>query len=240
MPSGWVRWIMEQYHFPFQLVYPKDIDAGNLNRKYDAILFISGGIPAFGRNFPSREAREDGIPKEFQHMLGSISLDKSIPQLKLFMENGGNVITIGSSTDLVYHLGLPIKNAITEINDAGNEVALVGTKYYIPGSILRAEINTAEPANWGMKPEANMVFNNSPVFNLTAQSVSAGIIPLAWYGHDAPLKSGWAWGQSYIKDGVAAFVAPVGKGKLFAYGSEITFRAQAHNTFKMLFNQLYK
>ena len=91
-----------------------------------------------------------------------------------------------------------------------------------------------------MKAEANMVFNNSPVFNLTAQSVSAGIIPLAWYGHDAPLKSGWAWGQSYIKDGVAAFVAPVGKGKLYAYGSEITFRAQAHNTFKMLFNQLYR
>ena len=156
------------------------------------------------------------------------------------MENGGNVITVGSSTALAYHLNLPIKNAITEINDAGNEVALAGTKYYIPGSILRAEINTAEPSNWGMKPEANMVFNNSPVFNLTAQSVSAGIIPLAWYGHDAPLKSGWAWGQSYIKDGVAAFVAPVGKGKLYAYGSEITFRAQSHNTFKMLFNQLYK
>ena len=240
MPSGWVRWIMEQFHFPFQLVYPKDIDAGNLNRKYDAILFISGGIPPFGRSFPAREVKTDGIPKEFQHMLGNISKDKSIPQLKLFMENGGNVITVGSSTALAYHLGLPIKNAITEINDAGNEVSLSGTKYYIPGSILKAGIDTAEPANRGMKAEANMVFNNSPVFNLTAQSVSAGIKPLAWYGHDDPLKSGWAWGQSYIKDGVAAFVAPVGKGKLYAYGSEITFRAQAHNTFKMLFNLLYK
>jgi hypothetical protein len=240
MPSGWVRWIMEQFHFPFQLIYPKDIDAGKLNNKYDAILFISGGIPSFGRNIPEREVKTEGIPKEFQHMLGSITIEKSVPQLKLFMENGGNVITVGSSTALAYHLGLPIKNAITEINDEGNEVALAGTKYYIPGSILRAEINTSEPANWGMKPEANMVFNNSPVFNLTAQSVSAGIKPLAWYGHDAPLKSGWAWGQSYIKDGVAAFVAPVGKGKLYAYGSEITFRAQAHNTFKMLFNQLYR
>lgn len=240
MPSGWVRWIMEQYHFPFQLVYPKDIDAGNLNSKYDVILFISGGIPSYGRDFPSREVKADGIPKEFQHMLGSISIDKSIPQLKSFMEKGGNVVTVGSSTALAYHLGLPVKNAITEINDEGNEVGLSGTKYYIPGSILKAEVDLSYPANWGMKKEANMVFNNSPVFNLTAQSVSAGIRPLAWYGHEAPLKSGWAWGQSYIKDGVAAFEAPVGKGKLYAYGSEITFRAQAHNTFKMLFNQLYK
>ena len=239
MPSGWVRWIMEQYHFPFQVVYPKDIDAGNLNSKYDVILFISGGIPPYGRSFPSREVKEDGIPKEFRHMLGSISIDKSIPQLKTFMEKGGSVVTVGSSTALAYHLDLPVKNAITEINDEGNEVSLSGTKYYIPGSILKAEVDLSNPANWGMKKEANMVFNNSPVFNLTAQSVSAGIRPLAWYGHDAPLKSGWAWGQSYIKDGVAAFEAPVGKGKLYAFGSEITFRAQAHNTFKMLFNQLY-
>jgi hypothetical protein len=240
MPSGWVRWIMEQYHFPFQLVYPKDIDAGKLNNKYDAILFISGGIPAFGRNFPSRDIKTEDIPKEFHHMLGAISVDKSIPQLKLFMEKGGNIITVGSSTALAYHLDLPIKNAITEIDNDGNEIALAGTKYYIPGSILKAEIDTEEPANWGMARKANMVFNNSPVFNLTAQSVSAGIKPLAWYGHESPLKSGWAWGQSYIKDGVAAFVAPVGKGKLYAYGSEITFRAQSHNTFKMLFNQLYR
>ena len=156
------------------------------------------------------------------------------------MEKGGSVVTVGSSTALAYHLGLPVKNAITEINDEGNEVSLSGTKYYIPGSILKAEVDLSNPANWGMKPEANMVFNNSPVFHLTAQSVKAGIKPLAWYEHDDPLKSGWAWGQSYIKDGVAAFEAPVGKGKLYAYGSEITFRAQAHNTFKMLFNQLYK
>ena len=32
----------------------------------------------------------------------------------------------------------------------------------------------------------------------------------------------------------------VGKGRLYAFGPEITFRAQSHNTFKMLFNQLYK
>jgi hypothetical protein len=63
--------------------------------------------------------------------------------------------------------------------------------------------------------------------------------PIAWFGTDSPLVSGWAWGEGYLKNGVVAFEAPIGKGKFYAFGPEITFRAQAHNTFKMLFNQLY-
>jgi len=43
-----------------------------------------------------------------------------------------------------------------------------------------------------------------------------------------------------LKQGVTAFEAQVGKGKLVAFGPEITFRGQAHGTFKMLFNGLYK
>ena len=33
--------------------------------------------------------------------------------------------------------------------------------------------------------------------------------------------------------------AHVGKGKLFLFGPEITFRAQPHGTFKFLFNGIY-
>src|SRR2546427_1786540 len=46
MPSGWVRWMFEQYEFPFEVVYPKGLDAGNLSAKYDVIVFVDGGIPA--------------------------------------------------------------------------------------------------------------------------------------------------------------------------------------------------
>ena len=57
---------------------------------------------------------------------------------------------------------------------------------------------------------------------------------------DKPMRSGWAWGQAYLRDGVAAFEAKVGQGMFYAFGPEITFRAQTHGTFKLLFNQLYK
>ena len=35
MPSGWIRWMFEQYEFPFEVVFPRTLDAGNLAAKYD-------------------------------------------------------------------------------------------------------------------------------------------------------------------------------------------------------------
>ena len=62
-----------------------------------------------------------------------------------------------------------------------------------------------------------------------------------WRGSTArtPLRSGWAWGQHYLEGGAAAVEATVGKGKVFLFGPEITFRAQPHGTFKFLFNGIY-
>jgi hypothetical protein len=84
-------------------------------------------------------------------------------------------------------------------------------------------------------------FNNSPVFKIaTADLLKGDIKPILWFSSAAALRSGWAWGQSYLRDGITAFEANVGKGKLYAFGPEITFRAQTHGTFKLLFNQLYE
>ena len=242
MPSGWVRWILEQFHFSFQLIYPQDIDNGMLNSKYDKILFISGGIPAVtNKAVPAKgkAAKTDEVPEAFRPWLGSITPEKSIPQLRGFLEQGGDIVTVGSSTNLAYQLGLPVENALTETKKDGKESPLSGDKFYIPGSILKAGIASNQHSNWGMPEEVDMVFNNSPVFKLGKEAEAQGIKPLAWFGKEDALRSGWAWGQSYLKDGVVAFVAPVGKGKLYAFGTEITFRAQAHSTFKMLFNELY-
>jgi hypothetical protein len=173
-------------------------------------------------------------------MVGRISAEKSIPALKTFIEAGGTVITIGSSANLAYHLKLPVKNAITEMNN-GKERILPGEKFYIPGSILQVAVAPAVKANWGMKNTADVYFNNSPVFKVQPDAIANGTItPLAWFASDKTLRSGWAFGQAYLQDGVAAFEAKLGKGKVFVYGPEITFRGQTHSTYKMLFNQLYK
>lgn len=243
MPSGWVRWILEQYNFEFELIFAKEIDAGNLNKKYDAILFISGGIPAPGRGGSGgwgSPPDESSTPAEYHHMLGSITAEKSIPQLKSFMENGGKIVAVGSASMLAYHLDLPVKNALVEVQRDGSERPLPGEKYYVPGSVLVTRVDTSIPANWGLTNHVDVLFNNSPVFKLKPEAKLQGFQVLSWFDTKTPLKSGWAWGESYLEDGITAFSAPVGKGTLYVYGPEITYRAQSHGTFKMLFNNLYQ
>lgn len=252
MPSGWVRWLMEQYHFPMKLIYAQDIDAGDLRKKYDVIVFVTRAIPAPSTGnsrgggdgefsyLQGREPKAEELPAEYRPWVGRITADKSIPQLKKFMEAGGSVVTIGSSTNLAYHLGLPVKNALVEMTNSGQERPLPNEKYYIPGSVLRVTLDSTQQATWGMPTQTDVYFDASPVFKIAPDAIAKGTVkPLAWFATDKPLRSGWAWGQSYLRDGVAAFVAPVGAGKLLAFGPEITFRAQAQGTFKLLFNQLY-
>ena len=245
IPAGWVRFILEQYHFPADIIYPQTIDAGNLNEKYDVIIFVTGLIPSpneegnrFG--FTRTEPVADSIPAEFRSHLGHITVQKSVPQLKKFLEAGGHIVTIGSSTSLAYHLGLPVHDALVEMVN-GKTRRLPNEKFYIPGSVLRMSLDTTLQPAWGMDSVTDVYFDQSPVFHIDPQAtVNGSVRPIAWFPTDSPLRSGWAWGQAYLQDGVAAFVASVGKGKLYAFGPEITFRAQTHGTFKLLFNQLYQ
>jgi len=246
MDSGWIRFIMEQYHFDATVIYAGEIDAGKLKEKYDVIIFVDGAIPTYTANPNTAGGRGFGgpapesIPAEFRARLGRVTQEKSIPQLKSFLEAGGEIVAIGTATNLAAHLNLPVRNAIVELVN-GVEKRLPAEKYYVPGSVLNVAVDTKQPANWGMESAADVYFDNSPVFKLSADAVSSGKIkPLAWFATATPLRSGWAWGQSYLQDGITAFEANYGKGKLFAFGPEITFRAQTHGTFKWMFNQLYK
>ena len=246
MPSGWVRWISEQYGFGMEQIFVPEIDQGQLNDKYDVIVFVGGAIPAVGQGgggfMGGGNAQQipANIPSEHHYRWGRISADKSIPALKEFLEKGGKIVTIGTSSNLAEHLDLPVKNALVELVN-GVERPLSNEKYFTPGSVLQAKVATEHPANWGMEEYTDVYFNRSPVFRLTTDAIANGTVkPLLWFDSATPLRSGWSWGQSYLEDGVAAYEAKVGNGKLYVFGPEITFRAQAHGTFKLLFNQLYK
>lgn len=247
MQSGWTRWLFEQYHFPFKVVYPQEFDAGDLKAKYDVIIFVNGAIPAptngrrgTGGDFAGGRGgiRPDSVPTEFKSMSGRLTAEKSIPKLKEFLEAGGNIVTVGSSANLAYQLKLPVHNALVD-SVKGREIPFSGDKFFIPGAVLRVSVDNTQPATWGMNTEADVLYDSSPAFKLDATAASAGIKPLMWFSTDKPLRSGWAWGQKYLKDDVAAFSAPVGAGTLYTFGPEITFRGQAHGTFKLLFNELY-
>jgi hypothetical protein len=229
MEAGWTRWLLEQFEFPFTRVFAPQLDAGNLNASFDVLVFVDGAIPA--DSTAAAAADPPDVPAEFKSHLGRVTTDRTIPQLRAFVDGGGTIVAIGTSAaNLARHLKLPVENHLVE-----NGAPLPRSKYFVPGSLLGARIDPSHPLAAGMRDRADMFFDNSPVFR-PASDPSIRVI--ATFDSATPLRSGWAWGQQYLSGGVVALEARVGKGRVVLYGPEILQRAQPHGTFKLLFNPL--
>ncbi len=231
--SGWVQWMFEQYGFPYEVVYPPTLDAGGLSAKFDVLIFEDGMVPSGpgGQGFSS-EVDPSSIPEEYRSRLGSITEGKTVPQLRRFLADGGNIIAIGSSTSLGATMGVPVTNAL--VDGAGR--SLPSEKFYIPGAILQASVDNSNPLAYGIPDKLDIFFDNNPLFRLRQ---GAGANKVAWFDSGAVLRSGWAWGQEYLNGAVAVVDADVGRGKLLLLGPLVVFRAQPHATFKFLFNGVY-
>jgi len=241
MSSGWTRWMFEQYEFPFALVHPQELDAGNLRSRYDVLVFPDGAIPAprgtdgggsgrFFRPAPNPES----IPAQFRDMLGSVTAE-TVQELLQFVREGGTLLAIGSSTNIAYHADLPLTNHLVD----GDGRRLQQAEYYIPSSVLEMSVDPTHPLAFGMPERTHTMFNNSPVFRVSPGAHLEGVTPVAWFDDDDPLRSGWAWGQRYLNGGATAVEAKLGLGRLFLFGPLIKKRAQPHATFKLLFNGIH-
>jgi hypothetical protein len=250
MPSGWLRWELEQFEFPFEVVYPQTLDAGDLKNKFDVIIFTDGAFRgaggggrggaggAGGGGGRGGAANTPPIPDEYKLRQGRISAETTIPQIKKFLDAGGSVVTVGSSTSMAQLLGVPLTNALVEKNADGRDVPLAREKFYIPGSLMRVTIDNTDPLAYGMPKTADVDFDSSPVFHITP-SDSVKTTNVAWYAGKETLDSGWALGQAYLDGGTAIAEATIGQGKVIVIGPEVTFRGQPHGTFKLLFNGLF-
>jgi hypothetical protein len=104
---------------------------------------------------------------------------------------------------------------------------------------LAAAVDTSLPIAHGITNPVDVFYDNNPVFRLEPEAASQGVRPVAWFDTAAPLRSGWAFGQSYLEHGIVGLDVPVGRGHLFLFTPEITFRGQPHGTFQFLFNGIY-
>ena len=234
IPEGWTKWILEKFEFPYTEIFPQELDAGNLNAKYDVLLFADGTVPGDGGVYRSRTPfmpKPDEIPAEFRSWLGSITDARTIPQLASFTQNGGTIITVGSAARLATALHAPLAPALaTTVN--GKAAPLSTKDFYIPGSILQANVDPAQPLAYGMPAKVDVFFNQNQTFNLS------GGKRVAWFDSAAPLRSGWAWHQERVNGTTAIADVDMGRGKLFVMGPEVTQRGQPYMTFKFLFNGL--
>jgi len=224
-PSGWTRFVLEQFEFRYTIVYPQKLDAGNLADSFDVLILVDDSTFSTGAARATRNA-----DPQYADRAGGLTTATTIPQLKKFLEAGGTILAIGGSTSLGSYAGLPIANALAGLSNS---------RFYVPGSLVQARVDRENPIAYGLAARADFFFDRSPSFRLDDDARKNGVRAVAWFDTDKPLRSGWALGQAYLKDTVAVLEAPVGKGKLVLYGPEILFRAQPHGTFKLLFNGIF-
>ena len=238
MPSGWTRWLFEQFEFPYERVFPQELDAGGLDDKFDALVFVTDAIPAedvepTGRNV---QPEAGAVPREYRDHLGYVTVENTVPQIERYLQEGNTVLTIGTSTILASHLGLPISNHL--VDGAGDP--LPTEEFFIPGSVVHARVDNSHPLAYGLNGRADVSFQRtSPVLRLRPDADKSGVTQIGWFDDDDALRSGWAWGQNNLFGGTAIASAKVGDGDLHLFTPEILFRGQAHGTFQLLFNGIY-
>jgi len=260
MPSGWTRFLLERFEFPFTIVCGSGFDDTALRSKYDVIIMPSGSSFRPGGGFGGRggggggpdesapaggraggagggQPSDPDLRNLCQVTSGTGNGATAEANVKKFVEAGGVVVAAGSAArSIADTLDLPVTDYLVDRQPGQEDRALSSDKFYVPGSILRVAVDPSSPSAFGAEDHIDVFFNNDPVFRLAPNAASEGIRPVMWFDTASPLRSGWAWGQNYLQGGTTAFEASVGQGKVYAFGPEITFRAQPHATFKFLFN----
>ncbi|MEO8193412.1 MAG: peptidase, partial [Gemmatimonadales bacterium] len=238
--SGWMRFVFDQFEFPYEVVFANDLDNSDLASKYDVLILPDGAVlsaptDSVGSFQQRSQPSPERVPVEWRSRLGRITVAKTLPRIRSFVESGGTLLALGDASEIAYQLGLPVSNAI--VDETGKP--LPRSKFYVPGSVLSVAVDTASAIAWGMRPRADIFFDNNPAFRLQADAPAMGLKRVAWFDSAAPLRSGWAWGQKALEGATEILTAPLGKGAVVLYGPQVHFRGQTHGAFRFLFNGIY-
>jgi hypothetical protein len=175
--------------------------------------------------------RAGTMPPELVGGLGQ----EGVKALREFVEDGGTLVFLNRASDFaIEQFKLPLRNVVA---------GLPKTQFYVPGSILRLELDTTNPIAKGMPKESIAWAEDSPVFEVVHDSKSsvaaANVHIIGWYPRDKdPLLSGWLLGGERIKGKAALVEVTMGKGRIILFGFRPQYRAQSLATYPLFFNSL--
>ncbi|HKE57607.1 MAG TPA: hypothetical protein VKB46_12925, partial [Pyrinomonadaceae bacterium] len=223
--EGWTRWLLQDLDVGFESIDDRDIRKSGLFPH-----FFSVSIP----DQPARTIfggyRTLTMPPELTGGLGQ----EGVKALREFVEAGGTLVCLNRASDFaIEQFKLPLRNVVA---------GLPRTEFYVPGSILRLELDTTNPIAKGMPKESIAWAEDSPVFEVVQGSSTiptSNVHIVGWYPRDKdPLLSGWLLGGNRIKGKAALVEVMLGKGRIILFGFRPQYRAQSLATYPLFFNAL--
>jgi hypothetical protein len=227
LDEGWTRWVFEQFEIPYTSIFNKDVQAGKLKDRFDAIVVadMATSVIVDGRRERRRDADEEEagrLPPEFTGGIGEVG----VKNLKDFIQAGGALITLNNACNFpIERLGIPVKNVLH---------GLPNRQFYGPGSILKIDLDPLHPIAYGLEKESIAWFEHSPAFE-----VRSSVMAVAKYPPGDPLLSGWLLGGKHLSKRAAIADIAMGKGRVILLGFRVQYRGQAYATYRLLFNALY-
>ena len=241
--EGWSRWVFDNHSWriskkgfcksTYKTVTEADLHTNKLGNGDSIIIF-----PDQAPNQILNGYAKGTMPDEYVGGVGK----EGVENLKKFVEAGGTLVFLNRASDFaIEQFDLPIRD-VTK--------GLARKDFYIPGSILRTELDTTSPIAKGMPAESIAWFENGPAFE-EVQSASLNsserdksrtltVHLIARYPSDPSkiLLSGWALGAEKIAGKAALVEVTVGKGKIILFGFRPQYRGQSLATFPLFFNAI--
>ena len=123
----------------------RELDAGNLNAKYDVLIFVDGAIPAAGARRPrrrrtcqqSRRARRSTATQ-----LGRVTAERTIPQIRRVRRGRRHGRRASATRRRTSPRTSSCRSRITWSRTAQ---PLPRAKFFVPGSVLTARVDTTHP-----------------------------------------------------------------------------------------------
>ena len=240
MDAGWCRYVFDSYHIPYKVLRPGDFKESDLKNKFDLIIFpdVNKSILMEGKYKSKNSYRPSQYPPQYTKGMGKEGLQK----LLAFINDGGNVISWGRSTNLFMGL-LSIKIDKDNKEEFQLPISNIGDnlqkeKLYCPGSLLKVELLQNHPLTLGMCKEAGVFYRGKPVFSTSIPYFDMDRRVIAKFPEKEILLSGYAENVDKLANRSVMVWLKKGKGQLVLMGFNPQFRASTQGTFKLLFNAI--
>jgi len=219
MDEGWTRWVFDANRIPFTTVHDRDIRAGGLRAKFDAIL-----LP----DQPAAQLRR-GLGAPYPDSLRGGLGDAGAAALKAFVTEGGALLAFNEASEYAIEtLALPVTNVLANVRN---------TDFYAPGSMFAVEVNRAHPvAATYRAPTPAVWFEDSPTFAISDTTKATAV--LRYQSAGDPLLSGWLLGGARLNGRAAMVDAAVGTGHVYLYGFRPQYRAQTNATWPLMWSAI--